>query len=101
MALGANRGAVIWLMLRGAFLLIAFGLLLGLPLSLATSWVLSSQLYGLYPYDPRVIATAALTLGLSALIATVAPALRASSVSPSQALRTEWPSLHLLSFLVC
>ena len=89
MALGANRGAVIRLMLRGAFLLIAFGVLLGLPLSLATSWVLSSQLYGLNPYDPRFIATAALTLGLSALIATLAPALRASSVSPSQALRTE------------
>jgi predicted permease len=99
MALGANRGAVTRLMLRGAFLLIAFGLLLGLPLSLATSWVLSSQLYGLNSYDPRFIATAALTLGLSALIATLAPALRASSVSPSQVLRTEQPALHLLSLL--
>jgi len=37
--------------LRGAFLLIAFGLILGIPLSLATSRVLSSQLYGLNAYD--------------------------------------------------
>ena len=90
MALGASRGAIIRLVLRGAFLLIAFGLILGIPLSLATSRVLISQLYGLNPYDdPILLATAVLLLGLFALIATLAPALRASAVSPSQALRTE------------
>jgi len=89
MALGANRGAVIRLVLRGAFLLIACGLILGLPLSLATSRVLSSQLYGLNPYDPILLATAVFILGLFGLMATLAPALRASSISPSQALRSE------------
>jgi ABC-type antimicrobial peptide transport system permease subunit len=89
MALGASRGAIIRLVLRGAFLLIAFGLILGIPLSLATSRVLTSQLYGLNPFDPILLATAVLLLGLFALIATLAPALRASAVSPSQALRTE------------
>ena len=89
MALGASRGAIIRLVLRGAFLLIAFGLILGIPLSLATSRVLISQLYGLNPYDPILLATAVLLLGLFALIATLAPALRASAVSPSKALRTE------------
>jgi len=89
MALGANRGAVVRLVLRGAFLLITFGLILGIPLSLATSRVLSSQLYGLNPYDPLLIGIAVVVLGLFALIATLIPALRASSISPSQALRTE------------
>ena len=89
MALGACRGSVIRLVLRGAFLLVAFGLILGVPLSLATSRILSSQLYGLNPYDPILIVTAVLVLGLFALIATLLPALRASSISPSQALRTE------------
>jgi predicted permease len=89
MALGANRGAIIRLVLRGAFLLIAFGLILGIPLTLATSRVLSSQLYGLNPYDPIVIVTAVVVLGVCALIATLVPAFRASSISPAQALRTE------------
>jgi len=89
MALGANRAAIIRLVLRGAFLLIAFGLILGLPLSLATSHVLSSQLYGLNPYDPILTGIAVAVLGAFALIATLIPALRASSISPSQALRTD------------
>jgi ABC-type antimicrobial peptide transport system permease subunit len=89
MALGASCGAIIRLVLRGAFLLIAFGLILGIPLSLATSRVLTSQLYGLNPFDPILLATAVLLLGLFALIATLVPALRASSISPAQALRTE------------
>jgi ABC-type antimicrobial peptide transport system permease subunit len=75
--------------LRGAFLLIAFGLILGIPLSLATSRVLSSQLYGINPYDPSVIVTAVVVLVVFALIATLVPAFRASSISPAQALRTE------------
>jgi predicted permease len=88
-ALGANRGAIIRLVLRGAFLLIALGLILGIPLSLATGWVLGSQLYGLNPYNPIVIVTAVVVLGVFALIATLVPAFRASSVSPAQALRNE------------
>src|SRR5260370_15429145 len=89
MARGASRGAIIRLVLRGAFLLIAFGLILGIPLSLATSRVLTSQLYGLNPFDPNLLATAAILLGLFALIATLAPALLASAFSPSPALRPE------------
>jgi ABC-type antimicrobial peptide transport system permease subunit len=75
--------------LRGAFLLIAFGLILGIPLSLGTSRVLSSQLYGLNPYDAVPIAIAVAVLGLFGLIATLVPAQRASSISPAEALRSE------------
>jgi predicted permease len=89
MALGANRGNVLALILRGALVLIAFGLLLGLPLSLTAGRFLGSQLYGINQSDPAIIATAILALGLSALIAALIPAFRASSISPLQALRAE------------
>jgi predicted permease len=89
MALGANRGHVIALVLRGAFALIVFGLLLGLPLTLAAGQFLGKQLYGMNPYDAAVTSVAVLALGLSALAACLIPAFRASSISPLQALRVE------------
>jgi ABC-type antimicrobial peptide transport system permease subunit len=89
MALGASRGAVVTLVMRGAFILIAFGLLVGLPLTAAAGRFLGHQLYGVNPYNPVVIAAAAAALGFSALIASLVPALRASSISPVQALRSE------------
>jgi len=88
-ALGASRGDVVRLVLRGAFLLIAFGLILGIPLSLVTSRVLSSQLYGLNPFDPVPIAIGVAVLGLFGLIATLVPAQRATRVDPMVALRYE------------
>ncbi len=88
-ALGASRGQVVRFVLRGAFLLIAFGLILGIPLSLATSRVLSSQLYGLNPLDPVPIVLAVVVLGLFGLIATLVPARRATRVDPMAALRYE------------
>jgi predicted permease len=88
-ALGASRGDIVRLVLRGAFLLIAFGLILGIPLSLVMSRVLSSQLYGLTPLDPVPIAIALAALGLFGLIATLVPALRAMKVDPMVALRYE------------
>ncbi len=87
MALGANRGHVVALILRGAFGLIVFGLLLGLPLTLAAGRFLGHQLYGMNPYDPVVTSVAVLALGFSALLASLIPAFRASSISPLRALR--------------
>jgi predicted permease len=89
MALGAGRTDVIAFVLRGAFSLIVIGLLVGIPLTLAAARFLGNQLYGMNPYDPIVTLTAVLALGLSALVASFIPALRASLISPIQALRTE------------
>jgi predicted permease len=89
MALGASRGNVVALVLRGAFALIAIGLLLGVPLSAAAGRFLGHQLYGLNPYNPAVITVAVVVLGFSALAASLIPALRASSISPLEALRVE------------
>jgi len=88
-ALGARRGDVIRLILRGAFGLILFGLLIGLPLSFAAGRFLGSQLYGMSPYNAAVTIAAVLALGLAALVASVIPALRASAISPIDALRSE------------
>jgi ABC-type antimicrobial peptide transport system permease subunit len=69
--------------------LIGFGLLLGLPLTVAAGRFLGHQLYGMNPYNPVVTLVAALALGFSALAASLIPALRASLISPLQALRAE------------
>ena len=89
MALGADRRHVVALVLRGAFALIAFGLLLGLPLTFAAGRFLGHQLYGMNPYNPTVTVIAVVTLGLSALAASLIPAFRASLISPLEALRAE------------
>jgi predicted permease len=89
MALGANRRDVITLVLRGAFGLILAGLLIGLPLTFAVSRFLGHQLYGMAPYNPVVMLLAASVLGVCALFASLIPALRASWVSPLEALRVE------------
>ena len=89
MALGADRGHILRLVLRGAFGLILFGLCIGLPLTLAAGRLLGNQLYGVSPYDPVVILAAVVILGLSAMAASLIPALRASAISPLEALRYE------------
>ena len=77
------------LVIRDAFRLVAAGLLVGLPLAFATGRFLGSQLYGLNPHDPAVIAAAVLALAFSALAASLIPAIRAGLASPSEALRAE------------
>jgi predicted permease len=89
MALGADRGNIVALVLRGAVGLILFGLLLGLPLFFAAGRFLGSQLYGMSPYNPAVTLVAVAVLSVSALVASLIPALRASSISPLEALRTD------------
>ena len=89
MALGADRNNVIALVLRGAFVLIAFGLSVGAPLALAMGRLLGHQLYGLNQYDPAILSAAVTALAFSACVAALIPAFRASSISPIQALRME------------
>jgi ABC-type antimicrobial peptide transport system permease subunit len=89
MALGANRGHIVRLVLRGALALILWGVSIGLPLTFAVGRLLSNQLYGMDPYRPAVVLSAVLTLGLAALIASLVPAFRASLISPADALRAK------------
>jgi len=88
-ALGARRGDVIRLVLRGAFVLILIGLGLGMPLTFAVGGLLRTQLYGMDPYNWGVTAVSVVVLGLATLVASAVPALRASGISPAGALRAE------------
>lgn len=89
MALGANPRSVIALVLRGAFALVALGLLVGVLLTFPTGRLLGNELYGIDPYDPAILLLAIVALALPAFFAAVIPALRASSISPMQALRAQ------------
>jgi ABC-type antimicrobial peptide transport system permease subunit len=89
MALGADRRRVMGLVLGGAFRRVAVGLLLGLPLAVGTGYLLSAQLYGVSFWDPVALGVAVVSLGVSALIASMVPAARAAALAPMRALRTE------------
>jgi putative ABC transport system permease protein len=89
MALGAQRGNVIWLVLREALALVVAGVGIGLLASLAATRTASTVLYGLEPNDPPTIAAATLLLLAVAALAGYLPARRAARVDPMAALREE------------
>jgi ABC-type antimicrobial peptide transport system permease subunit len=88
-ALGADRGQVVRLVLREAALLLAAGLAIGTGLALWAGRAASAMLFGLKAYDPLTFAGAIGLLALVALIASYSPARRASRLEPMQALREE------------
>jgi len=89
MALGANRLHVVRLVLRGAFMQILIGLLIGIPISIGCSRLISAQLYQVKGWDPLVLGGSILALGICAFFASIIPAQRAASINPVRALRTE------------
>jgi ABC-type antimicrobial peptide transport system permease subunit len=89
MALGSQRGAVLWAMLRPAVTWIAIGIGSGLPLALATARAARSQLFGLSPADPRTVAGAVIVMSVLGLLAAFIPARRATHVDPLVALRSD------------
>jgi ABC-type antimicrobial peptide transport system permease subunit len=89
MALGADRAKVFDLVLRGAFKRVAIGLVLGLPLASGAGRLISAQLYGVQFWDPLALTIAAGSLGACAFAAAMIPAVRASAISPMNALRAE------------
>jgi predicted permease len=89
MALGAGRPSVVGMILRGAFALVAIGLVVGIPLAIGAGRLITAQLYGVTFWDPLAFAVAGGALALCAFIAAAIPAARAASVPPTQALRAE------------
>jgi predicted permease len=89
MALGANRGNVVKLILREAGLLLAVGLAVGTGLAIAGGRTASSLLFGLKPTDPVVIGLSVTLLATVALVASFLPAVRAARLDPMSALREE------------
>jgi ABC-type antimicrobial peptide transport system permease subunit len=88
-AVGATRANVVQMVLGGAFRQVALGLAIGIPLSLLSGWLISSQLFEVKGHDPIALGLAALMLAACALVAGLFPAKRAASIEPMQALRTE------------
>ena len=89
LALGAQRGDIVRLVLRGAAGLLVLGVAFGLLLSLAGAHLLSRFLYGITVYDPRTFAVAAMALLLVGFAAAFLPAQRAAATEPTEALRAE------------
>ncbi len=89
MALGADRGRVMSLVLGGAFKRVAVGLVLGVPLAIGAGYLLSAQLYGVAFWDPVALTVATGALAFAAFVAAVVPATRAAALAPMQALRTD------------
>jgi ABC-type antimicrobial peptide transport system permease subunit len=88
-ALGAARSNVIAMVMREVFILIGAGLAAGFLLALALADLIRSQLFGLNARDPFTFIGAAIVLALAAGSAGFIPALRASTVDPTTALRQE------------
>ena len=89
MALGAERSQVLWLVMRESLWLVALGTVIGVPVTLAGSRLLSSVLFGLRANDPASLLTGAGVLLVVAALAGYLPARRASLVDPMVSLRYE------------
>lgn len=89
MAFGANRNRVLGMVMRGAFVQIACGLALGIPIVLIAARYVASQLFAVKSYDPLSLLVAAGVLSAAAVIAGFIPARRAASIDPMRALRSE------------
>jgi predicted permease len=89
MALGADRGNVVAMVLREAGWLVGIGLAAGIAGAVAATRVVSGLLFGLEPNDPATLTVAAAGLAAVAILASYLPARRAANLNPTAALREE------------
>jgi ABC-type antimicrobial peptide transport system permease subunit len=89
MALGADKGRILTLVLRDVLIVTIAGLLVGTAGALASSRVIATLLFGITPSDPTTCATAAALLAMVAIMAAYIPARRAARLDPMIALREE------------
>jgi ABC-type antimicrobial peptide transport system permease subunit len=88
-ALGAARSTIVGMIMHDASLMVLVGLSFGAVLTLASANFIRKQFFGLNAHDPWTLMGAALCLAFAAALAGLIPALRASSVDPTTALRQE------------
>jgi len=89
MALGANRGSVVWLVMRDVLLLASVGVTIGLTSAWALTRLVESQLFDVKPSDPLTLLVATLGIASVAMLAGYVPARRATGFDPTHALRFE------------
>jgi predicted permease len=89
LALGAEPGQVIWLVMQEVLMLLGIGLAVGLPAAIGLGRFVGSQLYGIQPSDPWMAIATTAVLALVSAAAGFIPAWRASQIDPNLALRYE------------
>jgi predicted permease len=89
MALGARKKAVLWLVMRGVWLMLAMGTVAGTAGALLLGRLVGSLLFGVKANDPATVGAAVFALGTAATVAAFLPARRAASLDPMRALRNE------------
>jgi predicted permease len=89
MALGAEPGSVLWLIMRDIFSVVAIGLLVGITMSLAATRLLQQLLFAIGPRDSVTLVVAVAALAIVALAAGYFPGRRATKINPMEALRYE------------
>ena len=89
LALGAQPGLLIWLVMREVLLLLAIGLAVGVPAALGLGRYVAAQLYGIQAHDPLIATSTVLLLTVVSAAAGLIPAQRAGRIDPMLALRTE------------
>jgi macrolide transport system ATP-binding/permease protein len=89
MALGAERGGVVAMVMRGALIQTALGLAIGIPVALLCVRFVKAQLYEIASADARVMTGAIVVLAVATCVAGIIPARRAASIDPARALRAE------------
>jgi predicted permease len=89
LALGAQRGNLLWLVMRQASVMLVSGVVIGLALAIASGRVVRSYLYGVSARDGWTLGSVAVTLVVIGLLAAYLPARRAAAVDPMEALRAE------------
>ena len=94
MALGAERGSVVAMVMRGAVTQTLLGLAIGIPVALVCVRFVKAQLYEITSADARVMAGAVVTLAVAACVAGLIPARRAASIDPMRALHA-WNKARL------
>jgi predicted permease len=89
LALGAQRGLIVWSVMSEVLLLLAIGLAVGVPTAIGLGRFVAAQLYGIQPHDPWIAGATVLLLTLVSAAAGLIPAHRASRIDPILALRYE------------
>jgi predicted permease len=89
LALGATRPSAVWLIAREAFTMVGLGTLIALPTAWALTRLVEAHLFGVGAADASTMALASVLLALVAIGSAMFPAWRASSVSPTEALRSD------------
>ena len=89
LALGADPGNVLWLVMKEVLVLLSIGLVVGIPAGIGLGQYVSSQLYGIEPNDPWIAGLTVAVLAVVSAAAGMIPARRASRIDPILALRYE------------